>query len=132
SFSIQSLLDDIRALRAAEVEALDPWWLHQGWDEFAPLQNDTVIARVLNEHYRRVQIAYAEVVRATFPRLAGQMGFYSALPLRWEVTVVRRELPRHGATVYYKILPVATWDHGGANVRFSARGGGSVDLDEFQ
>jgi hypothetical protein len=100
SFSVQSLLDDIEALRAVSVAALDPWWLRLGWDETASSQSDDAIARVLNEHYRRVQLAYAEVVDITFPRLANRMGFYTALPLRWDTTVAHRELShrRHIAT----------------------------------
>jgi hypothetical protein len=132
SFSVQWLLDDIEALRATSVTALDPWWLRLGWDETASSQSDDIIARVLNEHYRRVQLAYVEIVDKTFSGLAKQMGFYSALPLRWDLTVVRREPPSKGATVYYKILPTTSWDQAGADVRFSDHGPGFADFEEFQ
>ena len=130
--SIQSLLEDIETLRAASVEALDPWWTRLGWDDTASSQGEIVIADVLYEHYRRVQIAYTEVVGASFLRLGTEMRFLSALPLRWDLTVVRRKLPFIGATIYFKILPVASLEEAGAEVRFSDRGPGLGDLDEFQ
>lgn len=129
SFSIRSMLDDIDVLRAASVTALDPWWLRLGWDETSPSQSDDVIARVLNEHFRRVQLAYAEIVGATFSGAAKQMGFYTALPLRWNLTVVRSE---HGATIYYNICPVASWEEAGADVRFSDRGRMIDNSEDFR
>jgi len=62
------------------------------------------------------------------------MRFRSALPLRWDLTVVRREPPFIGATINFKILPVASWEEAGAEVRFSGRGPGLGlgDRDEFQ
>lgn len=132
SFSIRSLLDDVAALRAASISALDPWWLRLGWDETAFSQTDDVIARVLNEHYRRAQLAYSEVVVTTFSELIRSMGFYSVLPLRWHLTVVRREPPSRGATIYYKMLPVASWESAGAAVQFSGGGPGLMDFEEFR
>jgi hypothetical protein len=119
SFSIQSLLDDIELLRAASAPTLDPWWRRLGWDEAASSQTDEVIIRVLNEHYRRVQRAYAEIIDATFPEMKNEMTMYTALPLRWDTTVVRRVPSMGGETIHYKILPVASWEQAGADVRFS-------------
>lgn len=130
SFSIRSLIDDIEVLKTASVTALDPWWLRLGWDETSRSQTDDVIARVLNEHYRRVQLAYAEVVGKTFMKLANKMAFYTALPLRWDTTVVRHD-PR-GAMIHYKILPTASWEQAGADVRFSDSAAGFVDFKEFR
>ena len=132
SFSIRSLIDDIEVLRTASVTALDPWWLRLGWNETTPSQTDDVIARVLNEHYRRVQLAYAEIVATNFAGQVYQMGFYTALPLRWDTTVVRREPASLGATIYYKTLPIASWEQAGADVRFSDRAPGFADLKEFR
>jgi hypothetical protein len=61
-FSIQSLLDDINTLRAAGVTALDPWWSRLGWDDNAPIVEEEVYCRVLDEEHRRVQKVYAEIV----------------------------------------------------------------------
>jgi hypothetical protein len=130
-FPVQSLLDDIEKLRAASVGALDPWWLRLGWDETASSQSDSVIANVLNEHYRRLQYVYAEIVDATFPKLAKQMPFRTVLPLRWDLTVVRRKPSWHGAAIYFKILPVASWEEAGADVRFSDQSPAPSDFDEF-
>jgi len=132
SFSIQSMLDDLESLRAVSVAALDPWWLRLGWNETASSQSDDVIARVLNEHYRRVQLAYAEIAVTTFSGLAKQMGFYNALPLRWNSTVVRHQPAARGATIYYKVLPVASWDEAGGDVQFSHCSPGFAHFEEFE
>jgi hypothetical protein len=132
SFSIQALLDDVAALRAASVANLDPWWIRLGWSETTFSQQDDVIARVLNEHYRRVQLAYSEVVATTFPELARKMGFYTALPLRWDLSVVHRDPPSRAATIFYKMLPVGSWEEAGADVRFADHGPGFADVDEFR
>ncbi len=105
-FSIQSLLDDIATLRAAGQIALDPWWLRLGWDEGAMLQDEEVIRRVLDEEYRRTQTVYAEIVRATFPRLLDQIGFFTALPIRWKLIVARRDQTVGPSTVYFHWVPV--------------------------
>ena len=131
-FSIESLLEDIEMLRAALVEALDPWWWGLGWDEIASSQSETIITNVLNEHYRRVQIAYTEVVDGSFPRLATEMNSAVRYHFGGDLTVVRREPPFIGATIFFKILPVASREEAGAEVRFSDRGPGLRDLDDFK
>jgi hypothetical protein len=119
SFSIQSLFDDIEALRAASVHALDPWWHRLGWDNTAPSQNEEVIIHVLNEHYRRVQVAYAEIINTTFSGHAKEMSFYTAVPVRWDLTVRRGAAPSSQDTIYYSIFPVASWEEAGAVTQFS-------------
>jgi hypothetical protein len=112
-FSIQSLLDDITTLRAAGKTVLDPWWLRLGWDDGAMLQDEEVIRRVLDEEHRRVQLVYAEIVQNTFPAMAGQMSSFTALPIRWKLTVLRRGRTVGTFTVYFHWLPVASWDEAG-------------------
>jgi hypothetical protein len=126
-FSIQSLLDDIVTLRAAGQVALDPWWLRLGWEECAALQDEDVIRRVLDEEYRRIQTVYAEVVRATFPGVLDREGFFTVLPIRWKLTVVRRGRTETLSAVYFRWIPVESWDEAGADVTFS---GSSVLLPD--
>jgi hypothetical protein len=71
-FSIDSMLRDIVALRAAGIDRLDVWWANCGWASRAASQAETVIECVLAEFYRRQQIVLSEVVEHTFPVLAKQ------------------------------------------------------------
>ncbi len=121
-FSIRSLLEDIATLRAAGKSELDPWWLRLGWDEAAMLQDEAVIRRVLDEESRRVQLVFAEVVQNTFPSMAQQMASFTRLPIRWNLTVVRRAPPVGTPAVYFHWLPVATWNAAGADVAFADQG----------
>jgi hypothetical protein len=43
------------------------------------------------------------------------------LPARWDLTVVKRDASVGGSTVYFKWLPVLSWDQAGADVTFSER-----------
>jgi hypothetical protein len=103
---------------------LDPWWLRCGWNENSFSQDDNVFSKVLNEHYKRFQRAYLEVVASTFGKLTTEMRFSTAVPLRWHLTVVRREPPLRGGTEYFKLLPAASWEQAGADVQFSVPGVG--------
>jgi hypothetical protein len=67
---------EVHTLRAAGVTALDPWWSRLGWDDNAPIVEEEVYRRVLDEEHRRVQIDYAEIVQASFPELASKMTYF--------------------------------------------------------
>jgi hypothetical protein len=121
-FSIQSLLDDVATLRANGTMQLDPWWLRLGWNDAAPLQDEAVLRQVLDEYYRRMQVIYAEIVQATFGAIAEEMTFISLAPVRWKLTVVRRDPSVGGSTIFYHWLPVASWDKAGADTVFSDKG----------
>jgi hypothetical protein len=129
-FSIRSLLEDIATLRAAGKSELDPWWLRLGWNDAAMLQDEEVIRRVLDEEHRRVQLVFAEIVQNTFPSVARQMSSFTNLPIRWKLTVVRRDRTVGTSTVYFYWLPVATWNEAGADVTFSDRGVSPPDWKE--
>jgi hypothetical protein len=118
-FSIQSLLDDIAALRAAGVTALDPWWSRLGWDDDALMVDEDVYRRVLDEEHRRVQKVYAEIVKASFPGVAAEMIYFPILPIRWKLTVLRRDRRQGLSTVYFHWLPVESWQDAGADVSFT-------------
>jgi hypothetical protein len=121
-FSIRSLLEDIETLRMTGKSELDLWWLRLGWDDGATIQDEEVIRRVLDEEYRRVQLVFAEVVQNTFPSTARQMSSFTRLPIRWNLTVIRRDRTVGTSTVYFYWLPVATWNDAGADVAFADRG----------
>ncbi|WP_081492494.1 type I restriction enzyme HsdR N-terminal domain-containing protein [Bradyrhizobium genomosp. I (2014)] len=120
-FLIQELLDDIAILRANGLSALDPWWIRLGWDDKVDVQTEEVIRRVLDEQYRRVQIIYAEIVETTFSEIAREMSFFPLLPVRWKLTVVQREPPYRGSTIYFSWSPVAMWQQAGADVVFDVQ-----------
>ncbi|WP_210161392.1 type I restriction enzyme HsdR N-terminal domain-containing protein [Bradyrhizobium sp. STM 3843] len=120
-FCVQELLDDIAILRAGGVSELDPWWVRLGWDETTDVQLEDVTCRVLHEQYRRVQIIYTEVAKTTFPAIAKEMSFFAPLPVRWQLTVVRRAPPHGGSTIYYTWSPAETWQQAGADVTFGDR-----------
>jgi hypothetical protein len=58
----------------------------------------------------------------TFPALAAEFGFYPSLPVRWNLTVVRRVGGAGGSSVIFKWLPVTSWDQAGADVTFADSG----------
>ena len=119
SFSVQSLLDDIATLRAAEVTALDPWWSRLGWDDNAFMLDEDIYSRVLDEEYRRIQMVYAEIVQASFPGMAQEMIYFPILPVRWKLTVETCDLRKGRPVVLFTWLPVASWEEAGADVTFA-------------
>ena len=69
-----------------------------------------------------MQLVFAEVVQNTFPSMAQQMASFTRLPIRWNLTVVRRAPPVGTPAVYFHWLPVATWNAAGADVAFADQG----------
>jgi hypothetical protein len=128
-FPIQELFDDIAILRAHGVAALDPWWSRLGWDDKVDLQTEDVIRSVLDEQYRRAQMIYAEIVTTTFPGIVAEMAFFPSLPVRWNLTVVRRAPSDGGSSIYFNWSPVATWQQAGADVVFGGKGSSFEDVE---
>ena len=118
-FSIQSLLDDIAALRAAGRDALDPWWLGLGWNDAATSQDEETLRRLVNEEYRRVQIIYREIAQAALPLITDAKSYFAALPVRWSFTVVKSKMLSGHFGAYFSSRPVASWDDAGADVAFA-------------
>jgi hypothetical protein len=121
-FSIRSLLDDIDTLRAAGQTALDPWWSRLGWDDDALMTEEEVYRRVLDEEHRRVQQVYAEIVNTSFPQMATEMIWFPILPIRWKLTVQRRDRREGLSVVYFHWFPVESWLDAGADVTFAEKG----------
>jgi hypothetical protein len=62
TFSFQTMLQDIALLRAAGVSSLDPWWIRLGWKGQVSSVGDDELAAILDEEFRRIQLAYKEIV----------------------------------------------------------------------
>jgi Type I restriction enzyme R protein N terminus (HSDR_N) len=125
-FSMQSLLDDVTKLRAAGETALDPWWSRLGWDDDALMVEEDIYRAVLDEEYRRVQKVYAEIVEAAFPNMAGEAIHFPILPIRWKLTVVRRDRREGLSTIGLDWIPVESWDDAGADVSFADKLPGGI------
>lgn len=118
-FAFKSILNDIETLRASGMTALDPWWSRLGWKDDGSFLKDDVVARVLDEEYRRVQLTYAEIVRISLERHAGELSFFPILPIRWNLTVKRRQPAHRTFVIYPRWKPVRSWSEAGADVVFA-------------
>lgn len=119
-FPIKALLDDITYLQGYGQTSLDLWWKQLGWKNYPAEVSDEILQKLLDEHFRRTQLAYAEVVKNSFNEVADLFGFYAALPVRWNLVVVRRiGDPVLGGSIYHRWLPVPSWDTAGADCTFS-------------
>lgn len=120
AFTIKDLLDDIAFLQEHGHLSLEYWWIRLGWKDPPATVSDEIIQKLLDEHFRRLQFAYAEVVENSFKMVADSFGFYSALPVRWDLAVVARERrPVLRSSIYTRWFPVLSWDAAGADSEFS-------------
>jgi hypothetical protein len=69
---------------------------------------------------------YAEVVKASFPHMAGDAIHFPILPIRWKLTVVRRDRHEGLSTIGFNWIPVESWDDAGADVAFSDKLPGEI------
>lgn len=129
-FLMKDVLDDVAALEAMGETGIRPWWVKS--DSAAKIQeynlSDEALASILDEYYRRAQQAYDEVVRKSFAKVADILGFHSALPVRWQIMIVRRApddtdpWSRHyNSSLLYSWMPVESWNDAGADVLFSRK-----------
>lgn len=118
-FSMQSLLEDAAVLRGAGHTALDPWWARLGWSGGPHETNDADLACILDEQYRRAQLIYSELAGASLSQFKSELIYYPILPLRWDLTVVRREPFNRTFVIYPRWKPVKDWADAGADVRFA-------------
>ena len=131
-FSIRSLLDDIALLRANGQSELDRWWLRLGWQAGHDHLDDALLVSLLNEYYRRQQGVYAELIEHNFTVLSNEMGFYSSLPVRWHLRVVRRGPSQAQTVIFFSWLPVASWNQAGADVEFGNEAPPLIDFATIQ
>lgn len=127
-FHINALLEDIAFLKDHGQSMLDPWWLRLGWEKQATTISNSVIQKLLDEHFRRVQLAYKEIVESSFKPVSDEFGFYSALPVRWDLAVVKGV---NGASLCHRWLPVSSWDKTRVDVEFSCSQPERFKLSDF-
>ena len=116
-FSIASVLNDISLLRGRGDTHLNLWWEEYRADD--RLLHDPAEAQaLLNVFYRRLQVVYKEVIEHNFEAVSANFGFYTSLPVRWDIAL---HPPREGsswASMLYRWRPVASWEEAGADVEF--------------
>lgn len=117
TFSIRELIQDIKHLRQQGMITLDQWWLVHGGMEHSKDMTEENIRFLLNEHYRRVQLAYSEVATKSFGQLAQHLSILPLLPVRWNLRVLRSRFP--STAVYFSWFPTEKWEEAGADVEFS-------------
>jgi hypothetical protein len=118
-FYISELIQDVQYLRQQGMNTLDHWWLAHGGMKHRQNMTDDEIRYLLNEHYRRVQIAYTEVVQESFGQLAHKLWHFPLHPARWNLTIVPSNRHSGIPTIYFSWLPTEKWSDAGADVKFS-------------
>jgi hypothetical protein len=103
-FSIAAVLDDIELLKKFGDTHLNPWWEVYGAAE--DLLRD------------RTKLAYKEVVEHNFAAVSAEFGFYTSLPVRWDIALLVPFERQSWASMQYRWKPVKSWDDAGADVEF--------------
>src|SRR5207302_79616 len=85
----------------------------------AVMHDEDVFRRVLDEEHLRIQTVYAEIAQASFPSMATEMIYFPILPVRWKLTVRRRDRREGLSALSFSWLPVASWEEAGADVTFT-------------
>ncbi len=109
-FNLNDLLEDIIYLKNHGQIKLELWWERLKINNLKMSKNE-ITQLLLNEYYRRLQLAYKEIVENSFKSISHEFHFYWALPVRYKLAVT-------GRTFHYQWLPVSSWDQIGADVEF--------------
>lgn len=135
-FAINDLVQDIRMLLDSSTTSLVPWWQPAYPIDVKSTAGQERLAGVLHEHFRRVQLAYHEVVDANFPALKASLRQSRVFPVRYEVEVeLERTSPRGSpdiAGMDWRWLPVRTFEEVGADVAFIKGGSKITSSDEIE
>lgn len=115
-FQISEVQQDLHALIEAGLTSLDAW---------LPVERRKQVAAgdlpvLLDEHFRRTQSLYAELVECGFGHIREELSFYSTLPVRRRVTLTPSPAFRGDNTwhMYSYWHPVSSWADAGADVVF--------------
>jgi hypothetical protein len=117
-FPVDVLLEDIATLRNRGDARLLVWWKRFGKADEDILDNEENTRGLFNEYYRRVQLVYKEVVEHSFAAVRHLFGFYTSMPVRWDIAVPPRRDAFRQPWTQYRWLPVKTWDEAGADLEF--------------
>jgi hypothetical protein len=111
AFWIDELFEDIIVLRAAGHSEPDLWWT-----QFPPLSIDDAdgAQALIDAHWKRAQLIYAEIATHSFAAIKDELVFFTALPVRYAVSLYPREHVRISSHSTW--LPVASWEQAGADV----------------
>lgn len=122
TFAINDLVAEIESLIAQGRTHLVPWWTGAGALDLATLEGKARFSEILDEHHRRTQLAYREVVETSFPLVADKLPLYQVVPVRFEIEVSpHSQRGDNSATLQWRWVPVATFDNVGATVEFPAK-----------
>jgi hypothetical protein len=115
---VDVLLADVSALRGRGDMYLNAWWMRFGNADENLLDDQTNTAALLDEFCRKVQLVYKQVVESNFQALRQMFGFYTSLPVRWNIAIPPKT-DRFGLPwMQYCWRPVKTWAEAGAGVEF--------------
>ena len=113
---VDVLLEDISALMSRGDTHLNVWWKKFGGADQDILANEADTRGLFAMLYRRIQIVYKEVVEHSFADLRHMFGFYTSMPVRWDIIVPPRRDELGMPWIQYRWLPVRTWEEAGADL----------------
>jgi len=115
-FQISEVQQDLHVLVEAGLSSLDSW---------SPVERRRQVPSrdlpvLLDEHFRRTQRLYAELVECGFYRIREELSFYSTLPVRRRVTLTPSLAFQGDKTwhMYSYWHPVSSWADAGADIVF--------------
>ncbi|WP_081925624.1 type I restriction enzyme HsdR N-terminal domain-containing protein [Bosea sp. UNC402CLCol] len=118
-FPMSELLSDIELLIEEGVSSLIPWWDDLDRLNLRSIEDRSLFARTIDSYHRRRQVAYAEVVERSFPKLRSHLPTFRMAPMRYEIEVEiysKNDVER--PAINYRRWPVRTFDEAGADVSF--------------
>jgi hypothetical protein len=108
-----------RLLRGRGDTHLNLWWEEFGAHD--DLQRDEAKTRAfLNAFYKRLQLIYKEVVEHSFETVSAEFGFYTSMPVRWDLALLASQEHRSWVSIQFRWKPVKSWDEAGADLEFAA------------
>jgi hypothetical protein len=124
---IDDLLELAFRLKSSGVSTLDLWWqitpsvTPEAWPcHWSAIYDSTQLSCLIQEHFRRVQLVYREVVESSFNAIASNLKNYPVLPVRYSLSVVETSARGFKEPVmYYDWRPVKDWAMAGADVEFA-------------
>lgn len=118
-FLIDTALEDLVALQERGDTHLNVWWTRFGNTDHLLLENEENTRQLFDEFYRRVQLVYREVVEHSFDKVSASFGFYTSLPVRWDIALQIPRDPQQRTWAQYSWRPVQDWDQAGADLKFT-------------
>ncbi|MEP0658803.1 MAG: hypothetical protein ABJC87_06065, partial [Roseobacter sp.] len=120
TFLVDDLLADLRSLQKQGVAELERWWDDLDDLSFHNPDAQNYLGRALDAYYRRLQLAYDEVVTHSLPALRPHLSTLRLMPLRMEIVAeVHERLGFEDVTLNKLRWPVRCYEEAGADVTFS-------------